>query len=222
MKRKSVPALSAPHPPPAASGDDESPRPRHERDMTSAGLLGAARAIFVAEGAKALTVRRIADDAGCTTMAVYTRYGGKDGLLAALFDEGFHRLRDAQIAVDARLPPERYLVALCEAYRATAAQYPAHYALMLGGHSGEFTPTPESAARARDAFDFLVLAVLRWLASLSDPSSDITRATRVALQLFALSHGWASLSALGYASPTDRSRADFHDAVRALLAAPQR
>ena len=44
------------------------------------------------EGPGALTVRRIAAAAGMSTMNVYSRFGGKDGVLDELFVDGFRRL----------------------------------------------------------------------------------------------------------------------------------
>lgn len=114
----------------------------------------------MAEGVKGLSVRRVAQHAGCTTMAVYSRFGGKEGLLAALFDEGFERLADAQAKVDADMPPVARVLGLCRAYRATALAFPHHYALMLGAFSGEHLPPPECSERAMSTLLTLTKAVL--------------------------------------------------------------
>ena len=62
-------------------------------DETRATLLDAARTLLEADGPAALTVRRIAAEAGMSTMNVYSRFGGKDGVVDELYCEGFHRLR---------------------------------------------------------------------------------------------------------------------------------
>jgi AcrR family transcriptional regulator len=187
-------------------------------DETAAALLLAARTLFVAEGARGLSVRRIAEMAGCTTMAVYTRYGGKDGLLGALFDEGFDRLRDAQQqARDPALLPREFIVALCRAYLETALRFPAHYALMLGQHSGEFVPSPHSVARAEAVFAVLVDAVQRWLRTQVAASDLPYQARRIALRLLALCHGWASLSVIGYLAPEAATPDELSVAVSAIL-----
>jgi AcrR family transcriptional regulator len=72
-------------------------KPVHGAQETA--LLNAARNIFVNEGVKGLSVRRVAESAGCTTMAVYSRFKGKAEILGALFDEGFEQLASAQQAV---------------------------------------------------------------------------------------------------------------------------
>ena len=55
-------------------------------------LLTAAHDLSASDGPTALTVRRIAGAAGVSTMNVYSRFGGKDGVLDELFAEGFRRL----------------------------------------------------------------------------------------------------------------------------------
>jgi AcrR family transcriptional regulator len=66
-------------------------------DRSRANLLDVARTLLETEGPEALTVRRIAATAQLSTMNVYSRFGGKDGIIDELYSEGFHRLR-ARIA----------------------------------------------------------------------------------------------------------------------------
>ena len=187
--------------PPAASADD-----------AAAALLNAARRIFETDGVPALSVRRVAEAAGCTTMQVYSRYGGKDGLLKALFDEGFAALASAQRAVPASLPPAERVRRLCREYLRIAAERPHHYSLMLGSHSGVFEPPQESRTRALATLTHLVDAVGRALPSTSDRDQ---RALEVAHQILALCHGWATLGATGL---INGFRAEVVDkAVSALL-----
>ncbi len=177
-------------------------------------LLNAAREIFVAEGVKGLSVRRVAQHAGCTTIAVYSRFGGKEGLLGALFDEGFERLADAQAKVDATLPPAARVLALCRAYRATAHAFPHHYALMLGAFSGEHRPSPESSARAMSTLQTLTRSVSATLAPGKDKAR---RSEEVAVRLFVFCHGWASLEQIGFFQDAEGQSPSFDRAVQALL-----
>ena len=61
-------------------------------ETTGTGLVEAAERIVEAEGVAALTVRRVAHDMGVTTRAVYSTFGSKDGLLAALGTQAFDLL----------------------------------------------------------------------------------------------------------------------------------
>lgn len=67
-------------------------RPRLHDDRTERELLAAAEVLLAEGGAGALSVRRLAEAAGTTPRAIYSRFGGKDGLLQALFREAFHAL----------------------------------------------------------------------------------------------------------------------------------
>jgi AcrR family transcriptional regulator len=181
---------------------------------TSAALLDSAREIFVREGIKGLSVRRLADAAGCTTMAVYSRFKGKDGILGALFDEGFEKLSVAQQAVDPTLKNKDRLLAFCRTYRATARAYPHHYALMLGQFSGELSPSEESQAKAFATLARLADAVAA-MPSMRGKKRAIS--AEIANRLFAFCHGWVSLEHSGFFGSTKSVDKQFETAVLALL-----
>lgn len=185
---------------------------RASADPATTALLAAARDIFEAGGLPALSVRRVAEAAGCTTMQVYSRLGGKDGLLQALFDEGFEALASAQQGVPKTLPAEERVCRLCHEYLRIAAERPHHYALMLGAHSGDFKPPQASHERALATLAHLVDAVSH---ALPPTHNRQLRAIEVAHQILAFCHGWAMLSATRL---VDGSRTVVIDrAVNALL-----
>lgn len=180
----------------------------------SAALMDAARHIFLSEGVKGLSVRRVAQHAGCTTMAVYSRFNGKAGILGALFDEGFEMLSLAQRSIKPSLHNEDRLLALCQAYRTTAKTYPHHYALMLGQHSGELLPSESSQIKAMNTLAYLTDAV----ASLPSMQSQKRQAcAEVANALFALCHGWVSLEKTGFFDDSKKNKQAFERAVLALV-----
>jgi AcrR family transcriptional regulator len=177
-------------------------------------VLDAAHRRFLDGGIDALSVRAIATDAGCTTMAVYTHFGGKDGLIQHFFDEGFARLADAQRAVPETLPLHERVVALCLSYRRIAHAYPHHYDLMLGAHSGRFQPAPESRARALATIEYLtdVLAPLEAAGPMQRE-----RAAERARAVIAFCHGWVMLERAGLHPLNDKSDAAFERSVHTLL-----
>jgi AcrR family transcriptional regulator len=67
-------------------------RPRTHRERTAAELLDAAERLIETDGVGALSIRRVAAAAGTTTRAVYTLYGSRDGLVAALGQRAFELL----------------------------------------------------------------------------------------------------------------------------------
>jgi AcrR family transcriptional regulator len=180
-------------------------------------LLQAARSCFADAGFAGLSLRRVAQRAGCTTMAVYTRFGGKDGLVQVLFDEGFDQLRQAQAALDPGLAPTARVVALCLAYRQTAHAFPHHYALMLGAHGTGFEPSAPSRQRSAATLTTLVDAVA---ATLPKTRQRQAQAMALAHRVLALCHGWVSLEQMGLltAKPAAQQKA-FTQAVNALLSA---
>ncbi len=78
--------------------------PSSTRDRT---LDAAAQLLLRDEGPAALSVRRIATAAGLSTMAIYHHYGGKDGLVEALYVDGFRALDEALSAVPRSADPAR-------------------------------------------------------------------------------------------------------------------
>jgi len=63
----------------------------HTEDLATA-LVDEAGQILSKEGAAALSLRRLATATGTSTMAVYTLFGDKQGLFAAMYRAGFERL----------------------------------------------------------------------------------------------------------------------------------
>jgi AcrR family transcriptional regulator len=78
---------------------------------TAVALLDAAEAILAAEGLEGLTVRRVADEVGTTTRAVYSSLGSKEALLAGLGARAFELLGAQVAAVPRSDDPAADLVA---------------------------------------------------------------------------------------------------------------
>lgn len=122
---------------------------RHDHDDEVAErLVDSARQLLLDGGLEAVTVRSVAGGAGMSTMNVYSRFGGKDGILDVLHREGFELLKTYLDEVD---QPDlaAYLRAAAGAYRRFALAEPARYELMFGGEGRGFRPSSESAELAR-------------------------------------------------------------------------
>jgi AcrR family transcriptional regulator len=130
-------------------------------DEQSQAILEAASRILSADGAGALTVRRIAAEAGCSTMGLYSRFGGKEGVVDELYVEGFRHLCDGMSAVPKTNDPVADLRSCARAYRETALAHATHYMVMFGGAVPGFVPTKPSLGVAFGAFDRLVASVQR-------------------------------------------------------------
>jgi AcrR family transcriptional regulator len=102
-------------------------------DETSEALLAAAHRLLASEGPDALTVRRIATEAGMSTMNVYSRFGGKDGVIDELYLYGFSQLFGAIDAVPQTDDAVADLLGVALAYRRFASAYPMYYEIMFRG-----------------------------------------------------------------------------------------
>src|SRR6185436_13872879 len=101
------------------------------RDDTRAALLAAAHDLLAKEGPGALTVRRIAAAAGMSTMNVYSRFGGKDGVLDELFIDGFRRMGEEMGETPMSDDPAADLLSCGRSYRRFAKRNPTYYSLMF-------------------------------------------------------------------------------------------
>jgi AcrR family transcriptional regulator len=117
-------------------------------DSVGATLLRAASDVLATDGPAALTVRRIARQAGMSTMNVYSRFGGKDGVVEHLFLEGFRRLADSMTDVVETADPLEDLRQCGLAYRRFALENPTYYSIMFERVVADFEPSIDALVQA--------------------------------------------------------------------------
>ena len=162
-------------------------------------LLDAAARLLETEGPEALSVRRIACEAGVAPMGVYSRFGGKSGVVEALFRAGFDQLRDRLLAVGGSDGVEA-LAAGCDEYRRFALERPAVYAVMFDRMIGDAPPI-ECKLHAADAFNVVVGAVQRGQATGRIVEGD---PVELAQRVWSCCHGAVSLELRGMGFVEDR------------------
>jgi AcrR family transcriptional regulator len=113
-------------------------------DETSEALVAAAHLLLADHGPEALTVRRIANAAGMSTMNVYSRFGGKDGVIDELYADGYRRLLAEVEAVPIGDDAADELYRIAITYRSWALHNPRYYAIMFRQAIPGFQPSPES------------------------------------------------------------------------------
>ena len=161
----------------------------HLDDVGNA-LLKAATTLLASEGAAALTVRRIATGAGMSTMNVYSRFGGKDGVVEHLFLQGFALLADAMHGVPETDDPMMDLRICGTAYRQFALDHATLYAVMFERVVADYTPTPEAEAQALGTLHLLAARLQRTMdAGILRPMD----ATHAAAIVWSTCHGAVSL-----------------------------
>lgn len=83
--------------------------------MTRDRIFAAAKAVLDREGLPGLTVRKVADRAGLSPMAMYRHFADKDALLNALMDDGLAAWEEIARSIRVADPIE-WLTALGEAF----------------------------------------------------------------------------------------------------------
>lgn len=119
-----------------------------QHDETSVALLDAAHRLLAEVGPDALTVRRIANEAGMSTMNVYSRFGGKDGVIDELYRDGYERLIAAIAAVESTDDTASDMLQIAHAYRDFAGANPTYYGIMFRSTVPGFTPSARSVELA--------------------------------------------------------------------------
>ncbi|MEO3755897.1 TetR/AcrR family transcriptional regulator [Streptomyces sp. B6B3] len=148
------------------------------------------RAARMVRARQPVTLRALVAGTGVSTMAVYTYFGGMDGLWKALRQEGFVRLAAKLAAVETSADPVRDLAALGSAYLANALESPDLYRVMF---DADFDLEDPDAAD--ESLHCLVRAVER--ARAGGRFRDEVDPLELATQSWAVGHGLASLVATG-------------------------
>jgi AcrR family transcriptional regulator len=163
-------------------------------------LLAAAEAVLVREGPSGLTVRAVAAEAGIAPMGVYSRLGGKEGLVDALLIRGFNRLRDTVEVPNAGEDPLERLRGCGARYRQFALGNPHFYAIMFEDAIPRCTMSDAVIEHAQAAFGVLVRNVELAAAAGRIVVPD---ATEGAQQLWNAVHGAVALELKGLIQAPD-------------------
>lgn len=121
-----------------------------------AAILDEARQTLVAEGYRALSMRRIARAVGCTATSIYLHFRDKDDLLHALIHEGLERLHEQLLSVvDGVEDPRRRCERLCRSYLEFALENREYYEVIFSLHPEHMKRYPQALyRRARGNLEF--------------------------------------------------------------------
>jgi AcrR family transcriptional regulator len=156
-------------------------------------LLETAARQIATGGSGSLTLRRLVDEVGTSTMAVYTHFGGMQNLRQEVRREGFRRLKAHLDSVGVSKDPLADLALLGWAYYDNALENPHLYRVMFLDHH-----EPSDDVVGLDTFDQLVAGVARCVSagrfSAAEPFD-------LAVQLWAAVHGLVTLELSGLVAP---------------------
>jgi AcrR family transcriptional regulator len=189
-------------------------RPKEHDARTGAALLDAAEHIVEQEGLAALTVRRVADEVGTTTRAVYSVFGSKEALIVALGARAFELLAAGLDAAAATEDPVADLVeAGAGVFRRLAVERPTLFKTGVQ-HSGVGS---ELAGQFRTAADDALTRLVSRLTRLRDAGLLGERNLHeAACQFHALCEGLAAIELRGALPLGDEERI-WRDAFTALV-----
>ncbi len=135
-------------------------------------------------------MRRIANAAGVSTMNVYSRFGGKDGVVEYLFVQGFELLGTAMNSASTTDDTVADVCACGLAYRQFAIDHPTLYSVMFDRVVPDFQPTPEAQVLASSTLDLLAKRLGRAMAAGALHPAD---PLHTAALVWATCHGVVSL-----------------------------
>ena len=204
------PAPAAPGPP---GGTTRPVRRRTVGDDIEQALLDGAARLLTEEGPEALSVRRVAAEAGVSAMGVYSRFGGKQGLVEALYLDGFARLQHALASAPVTDDVVADLREGCRRYRQFALGSPAAYAVMFSRAVPDFVPSPPCKQDALTGLGVVIEVVGRAMEGGALRAGD---PREVAEGIWATCHGLVSLELAGMGGVADRE-AHYDATVDALL-----
>ncbi|WP_158580751.1 TetR/AcrR family transcriptional regulator [Cellulomonas rhizosphaerae] len=177
-------------------------------------ILDSALSILAEQGPARLTVRAVGAAAGCSTTGIYTYFGGKPGLLDAIYADAVSLFRaDVAVADEIADPADRLLTA-CRRYWAWALSHRTQYQLMFVTAQASFEPSPESVELAWAAFGDLVARV-------RDARPDLVgdAVEDAAHHLGAMLHGYVMLELVSVGTDEAEAAARFERGVQAVVGA---
>ena len=169
-------------------------RPRRHDADTAQALLAAGEQLAEREGVDALSVRRLANEVGTTTRAVYSLFGSKDGLVVALGTRAFELLGSAVAALADTADPAADLVEAGLVFREFSLSHPSLFRISVqrSAVSGDL------AAQFRPAAAAALAELSRRVARLQEVDGLGTRSVADgATQFHALCEGLAALELRG-------------------------
>lgn len=153
-------------------------------------ILNAASEIFLEGGGDALSVRAISKRAGLSTIGIYSHFQGKQGILDALYIEGFTLVREAMDVIPEGKASKEQVLEACLGYLNVGEKYEAHYRLIFGESDAGYQPSEEAIAARDSAFSKLV----RVAGSYLPEDASMTERQQIALDIWAIVHGYVSIS----------------------------
>lgn len=186
------------------------------KDSIRSRLLEGAARLLSEEGPSALSARRVATEAGASTMGLYTHFGSMSNLVNAVISEGFTRLAEQMDSVVISEDPVDDIVNLTQAYLIHARAYPHLYTVMFGSVSlGSFQSKDRESLKAGIYTLDKITATIERAMEAGRFNQD--RAFLAANRWWIIVHGYVLLEMAGYMGPDVAVRKVLAPALQSLF-----
>lgn len=185
-----------------------------DRERLRLRLLMESARLIREEGGDSFSLRRIAEASETSTQMIYTLFGGKEGLIEALWEGSSELLAVKCREIPDDAPPLQRLVELGLTYRETALEDPVIYDALFGGPVSGFRPPGPEAKRRTKVFRMLVDCVEDCIEAGVLEAED---PRPVAETLWAVAHGVIDFQIAGYYGTEEEGRKRFVTAQQAVL-----
>jgi AcrR family transcriptional regulator len=185
------------------------------RDATRQRILDQASRLLSEDGPHALSMRKLAERVGASTIVLYTYFANKQDILDNLYREGFLRLQRDLEAVPAQARPMEQVMALGRAYRRSAVANATYYQIMFSQCVPGFTPSAQSLQASRQCLTVLSAAVQRCADAGQPLAHGVHDTTQV---LWGTLHGLISLELFGHLGGLSAGEVRLEQAMQSLRA----
>lgn len=195
--------------------DTHSQPQKSDRDNTCAQLVSSAIERLEEHGPTGLSTREIAKDVNVSTQMIYTCFGGKAGLVEAIYEEGFRRLSQSeQQFVDQENEPMGKLRDIGRGYRNFALENPKLYRMMFGDWLEGFRLPEAYLERNSEAYQLLLETVGQAVEAgiLGSESPDV-----IADTLWATVHGTVGLELSGFFENQEAAQKQYETAMSRIV-----
>lgn len=176
-------------------------------------ILDQASILLAESGPEGLSMRKLSQRVGASTIVLYTHFRDKPAILDELFVEGFERLRHDLVQVPYNDDPMQQVMELGRAYRRSAVANATYYQLMFSRCVPGFDPSPASRLASKQAFTILLKAVRRCIDEKHVAPAD---PVETAHTLWGTLHGLISLELFGYLPPSASGEARLEHAIKVI------
>ena len=182
--------------------------------MTKDRILSAAKAVLESAGIEGLTIRRVAQRAKLSPMAIYRHFADKDALLNALMEDGLAAWESSVRAIRARDPFD-WLSALGEAFLDFALTEPHRFdaAFFLPAPAARRFPGDFAAGRS----PAIALVMARIDQAKADGRLHEKPTLEIALAIAAFGQGFVSMHRANRFGSENQFKALYRAALRHLL-----